>query len=451
MVVIALKEKNMSNGLPVIWAKRWEKLDRQLELMRSEFQYWIDRGEPRMKTLEVCVDSLKVFAQTQINYFATQFENPEEVDKRFPVPYVYATILDQVGFDLLVLHQAAMQRTSGSKAMKDALYIADKIAFAALSPVTLSPAITVVTYITKSPLIRVIPYASVAFIGIPFTCVTSNSAPYDELTLPDVFSAQDFLAIPHEIGHFLFWHGSNETGTLVHQYFRTKFNNKTLAKEQRKYYRWSEEVFADIYGCLVAGAVIALDFQDLQLRKQQEAFLEDDGAHPQPILRPGIYNRVLREKESPLASKLKEKWDIELNALFGRGGNASVLIQQIAGNKDGLVLVDDVVQFALDYLNPRIPTEKIQWWNTDQGTVPVEDLYTTFQSQFKKDVIDALKLQDLKEEDKIDADYVMSLQSRWLEQPGGMPVNAPKWLPVLEAGGWATKGPQCEGPGVCTG
>ncbi|NJN55367.1 MAG: hypothetical protein HC804_11780 [Anaerolineae bacterium] len=85
---------------------------------------------------------------------------------------------------------------------------------------------------------------------------------------------------------------------------------------------WLEEIFADVYGCLVAGPVMAYDFQELSLDNKD--FNEDDGEHPLAAIRPFIYTQVLRTLEQDNAGFYQNapqlldanwnSWLIELNA-----------------------------------------------------------------------------------------------------------------------------------------
>ena len=62
--------------------------------------------------------------------------------------------------------------------------------------------------------------------------------------------------------------------------------------------QWQEEIFADIYGCLVAGPAIAKSFQDLLF--DNYTLTESDGVHPIPLIRPYIYAKVLETILSPI-------------------------------------------------------------------------------------------------------------------------------------------------------
>ena len=210
----------------------------------------------------------------------------------YPLDYVFRGVINQSFNDLQVIEWAIDQRRNGSDAMRDTLAIADQLAFAALQPAIQSdlvPAETaVITYFEKFASIRIIPYANVALIGIPFSCVSTP---------------EDFLAIPHEVGHYVFGRASRANGNV------RKLLNDDYGRQRPDYVKaWIEEIAADVYGCLIAGPVIALDFQDLQLEKRPQKFNVDDGEHPTPILRPQVYHKVLHHRQSPWSGPLDAAW-----------------------------------------------------------------------------------------------------------------------------------------------
>ena len=433
--------------IPDIWENRWGILTKQMTNMSSGFEAAHEAGHPRMETLGSVVKSLMVFAQGQLDYFAAQFANGQK-RREYPDNYVFSTILDQVGFDLQVIQQAANQRIKGSPAIQKALSYADKIAFAALSPVELTQNTTIVTYIGKSVSIRVIPYANVAFIGIPFTCI-----PEPETLEINKFGAQDYLAIPHEVGHFLYWRGQFIKGEYIHQTYRKNFGGQD--SETDPFYHWAEEIFCDVYGCLIAGAVIALDFQDLQLRTSQEDFITDDSAHPPPIIRPDIYTSVLLRSEKQevrdLASALNAEWVKKRQTIDIKQGDKYQEQVIIGKNKNPIPianLVDtmEIMGFTYEQLSPHIYDTTIEWWDEypEATGAGADSLYEAFAMKFSDGSIEKL---DSPHEMNIVVDeaFVKKLHAEW-EAIG----SDPAWLSVLAAGGWATKGPMCEGGnGVC--
>ncbi|MCP4416074.1 MAG: hypothetical protein GY805_05605 [Chloroflexi bacterium] len=283
-----------------MWESSWQALDDKMKIMETTCQLRAAQGVTRMQTLHNLVKCLRVFAAGQFHFFYQGFTGmtlkPADYP-RYPIDYVLRGVIYQIENDIEAVQRAITQRETGTMRMKDTLTLADQMAYDALKPALHgeSPLIdgtpTVITYFQKFASIRLIPYASVALIGIPFTC-TRN--------------AKDFLAIPHEVGHFVFRRGENSDGTL-----RKQMGDALATLEYSPKYNenWMEEVFADVYGCLVAGATVALDFQDLQMEKSPDDFVNDDSEHPVPMLRPYLYTSVLFNISSQWSDKLRMLWD----------------------------------------------------------------------------------------------------------------------------------------------
>src|SRR5712692_7881671 len=193
-----------------IWQARWQALDQTLADMDARYTE-VANDVPRMNTLRTLGQSLRQFAADQFNFFydGFGFGNPKPKYRlktlpqdNYPPEHVFAVTLEQIGFDIEVIQRAANQRIAaeeqaknGPCAAKDALAQADVLAYAALKPAQDNGLLpyerpTVVTYFQKDTSIRVVPYAPVALIGVPFSCTTVPT---------------DFLAIPHEVGHYVFW------------------------------------------------------------------------------------------------------------------------------------------------------------------------------------------------------------------------------------------------------
>ncbi len=298
-----------------MWESSWQALDDKIKIMESICQLRAAQGVARMQTLHNLVKCLRVFAAGQFHFFYKGFTvgtlDPTKYAK-YPVDYVMRSIIYQIENDIEVVQRAIAQREAGTTQMKDSLSLAEQIAYDALKPALygetplISGTPTVITYFQKFASIRLIPYASVALIGIPFTC-THN--------------VKDLLAIPHEVGHFVFRRGGNNNGTLRKQMDDTL----AILPYSPKYNRnWMEEVFADVYGCLVAGATIALDFQDLQMEKSPDDFVYDDGEHPVPMIRPYLYTSILSNISPQWSDKLRTLWD-KRRKLQDTSGNESFM------------------------------------------------------------------------------------------------------------------------------
>jgi hypothetical protein len=129
--------------------------------------------------------------------------------------------------------------------------------------------------------------------------------------------SRDLLAIPHEIGHHLFWKGQMPgKKRTIYKHMQKQLKRAQIRKwDWRR--AWLEEIFADAFGCLVAGPVMALSFQELLTDNPPAQFKEDTGHHPIPALRPYIQTKILRAitdangnpRYRLAPDRLDEKWE----------------------------------------------------------------------------------------------------------------------------------------------
>ncbi|MEM7336259.1 MAG: FG-GAP repeat protein [Chloroflexota bacterium] len=165
----------------------------------------------------------------------------------------------------------------------------------------------IITYFSQVTKVRVLPYdPDVILIGLPFASVPTRQTQFtgDQSQVP-----WDFLAIPHEIGHFLFRNGTlkinnNQRATIAQQLVPFKAQ---IAEEQQAFesgvqgsrptnwlVNWMEELFCDIYGCIVAGPIYVLGLQDILSDGEPEDLIKDSGHHPIPAIRPFIASQILK-------------------------------------------------------------------------------------------------------------------------------------------------------------
>jgi hypothetical protein len=134
-------------------------------------------------------------------------------------------------------------------------------------------------------------------------------APFSALHLPE-----SWLSIPHEAGHFIFWNMTTTMGDFARFYAELEKSvidalATTLGKRQgeghfrrtgeiyRTWLLWLNEIFADIYGTLVAGPASGWSMQIMlrsQLNRRDLYHVHDDPDHPDPYIRPFIHIATLR-------------------------------------------------------------------------------------------------------------------------------------------------------------
>ncbi|HMN30973.1 MAG TPA: hypothetical protein PKE45_22650, partial [Caldilineaceae bacterium] len=240
----------MSNALGefTVWQERWQG-------QQQSISHWLEQAEKgalrceRQETLTTLLASLQAFGKSQMDFFLCGLQkDPKyrlEPSAEYPWEYVFRTTVDQIGYDMDVLSRAFQQRMPAlmSPAMLKTLDLADRLAYRALKPALdhglIDHDTTVVTYFQKAVNVRLVPYAPVALIGIPFSAVKSM---------------RDLLAIPHEVGHYVFRDGRVRDGRFADSRFSSALYSR-FAHQPPWFNAWLEEIFADMYGLLVGGPV----------------------------------------------------------------------------------------------------------------------------------------------------------------------------------------------------
>jgi hypothetical protein len=411
-----------------MWEARWKNLNGTLEMLGENYNPSTLLNFSRKETLYNLVKCLQSFARDQFYFFYDGFLNGRlKESSEFPIEYALQAVLAQVAYDLEAILRAADQRISGSPQVKQTLDTADKLAWTALQPAKDKKLVdnetTVLTYFQKSAAIRLIPYAPVALVGIPFTAVSVE---------------QDYLAIAHEVGHYVYRHGNliddsvkSQKREPVHQRLATD-----LSKSPEWIKKWQEEIFADVYGCLVGGPVMALSAQDLAFQASAKEFVLDDKVHPKPIVRPDIYSEILSASVEELDNRWRKK-----RAERGDPESPSVL-------EDTREPMYEVIS-RIKALLPDTPSER--WTKDELVKGDIEVLYGQF-----KDFVSNLKSNGVQLEE-LKSGPTSNLWEKWIEEKeffGGSPppkVIQPgteedlqekpndTWIHVLLAGGWSTK------------
>lgn len=421
---------------------------------------------------------LRGFAENQFNYFRDEFmgvdPDPGELSE-FPQENVMMSTIDQIGYDLWVITHAINQRFSPDPTIIATLEMADDLSWHALQPAAAFGLANtkVISYLHKSPSIRVIPYANTALIGIPHTAIG----------VP-----RDFLAIPHEIGHFVYWNGRLDGGAgefIAYEIEDHAPQNTSWA------YRWREEMFADLYGAFVAGPLLAFSFQDLHLQETQSSFHQDDRDHPPSVLRPNIYSRMVHRIGFPnWANLLARNWHGDsfvggrrdqrshrmplgsssphnrpFNYEFRYGNNNSRLVRTSVSvdlNPDPpnpLLAVDEMFEYIYGRTIAPLAIAGNNWWRfglADNGNNnnlgDLQGLYTAFADKINNYVVDPNVVAAREAVGILCSNYGV-LSNRWEGRgqflKGNVPGHGtdPDWLQVYLAGGWTTEAPHSNPPG----
>jgi hypothetical protein len=425
----------MSQENKDIWSDRWSAL---ADTMDSMIEQYTDLSNPTYKTLVSC---LRAFGEKHFLFFYEGF-NTNRLRQSLPYPkeYVLRSILDQVAFDISIIRRCVSQHQQGTAEMKQTLAKGDALVQDALNLATEAKCIkdtVALTYFDKSAKIRVLPYAPVALIGIPYTTTTVK---------------RDYLAIPHEVGHYVYWH----SGYLASDY------RASVPFKPTWLWQWLEEIFADVYGCLVAGPVIGVDFQDLLLDELRDDFIKDDGVHPLDAIRPEIYERALQELGFSNTSKaLSKRWQQCLKKRgtpteFVPSGEQQAVLFEDAIPKM-LVAVDQARQ-TLNPLHEVRENNSSGYWSQDLGNgKSPETLYDDFKKWLKESP--TVHINQLQEQDNkvgvstqnagLENTRQKGETNTWLDSmmqnvsgSGGVRLDPAAWLPIFRAVGWTVKGPE---------
>lgn len=446
---------------PPTWGNRWSALAQAVQDVIDSFPVKLaNKKEDWQVTLESTLHCLQAFGEKQFNFFQNGFKQGGWLvdSPRYKAEYALRNTLDQIAFDLSVLQRARNQRLEtinrGTESPfflgPDVLALADKLAHKALEPAITAGLLqdtAVITYFQKSSHVRVVPYAPVALIGIPYTCIDVEN------------NARDFLSIPHEVGHYLYWHGKLN-GTRLNALLRSIISNEPLWRTN-----WLEEIFADVYGCLVAGPVLAHDFQEVLFDNLN--LFEDDGEHPVAAIRPYLYTDTLRALKSdtqqdlfPNApTKLDQKWE---NLRQFREEKESFKPKR--GSSGNEVLLDstrepikEAISAVLTVLQAAVPQKEDDLWSNDAidpDAYPYQDFKTAVLNKLAKapPKLLATKDQAVLEAPKQPGEVLWHTGDssvEWFElfnsaQRNGLKLLPETWNTLLEGGGWAAGGPDTD-------
>jgi hypothetical protein len=344
-----------------VWAQRKAALDQvideTIEWAETDLGALGDSFEDGQ--LRACLEALRAlrhFGDAAFGFFDHGFRfGYLKRSKAYSYRYVLRTILDQMSVDLNLLQKAIFQRrrvgqgeTPERTAQAKTLALADRLAFHALKPAVEQGVMrkgSVVTHLAKQFDIRVVPFYDIVLIGIPYTTFSDDGAP-----------TPDFLAILHEVGHYLFERGRVPgTDSYIDVFLRRALLDGNggwgLAEDDWRV-RWLEELFADAYGSFVAGPVNVLSLQERLKDNRPSTLWQDTGEHPIPVLRPLIQTRILRritdDLGEPLYTEAPERLDQEWLRWIGdpdllaqvyhlRGMDTQISGQAILQALDGII------------------------------------------------------------------------------------------------------------------
>jgi hypothetical protein len=217
------------------------------------------------------------------------------------------------------------------------------------------------TYVRPTAGTRIIPYGFVPLIGFPPSAISIE---------------RDYLAIPHEFGHFLYWRGEVDGVRLREKLFDSM--DETHPDWLR---RWTEEIFADVVGIMLGGPAAALSLQDMMQEKAGNLFVRDDDHYPVAATRPFVVLAVCQAMEWQNAyDGLRQHW--EETVLATRLGCNWVTCAPIAGLPPLGTIRATLETFALKIIalfgSDASNLAQTAWTKDTDYTGALSSLYTNF-------------------------------------------------------------------------
>lgn len=438
---------------------------------------------PRELTTKHLLNRLHKFGQYLFRFFKYGLDKSEQKGIAFTthrdiIPSVaFTTILNQIGNDLSVLERAFYQRTNPK--LSPTLEIADLIAWDIRKKfqIALDPDTTVLTYFTKSPNVRLTPYAPVALIG-----VSATSLGHRQL----LGAENPFMAIPHEFAHHLYWYGripkvedrnggtgddsiEFSQGDLIRLKIKSFLKGTPRYNNEQWVHNWVEEIFCDMVGCYIEGETYVESLQQMLLTNYFDELFKDNGEHPTPIIRPYIALKALN-LEPDSANALESEWKKLLKARMDSA-------QSTPGNEH------DITSVEVRRLNEG-QEEIVEQIEISEALITLEDLLaelrTIIDSVFDQDYPMKLSQKGRFDDSEIDDSEIMSVDlaidlglvnvesfralwqrskldpDSWKEDlqnllEHGVPLPVKPFqiddsIQILNFDGWATQGPQWRDP-----
>lgn len=437
----------------LIWQSRWQAYNDNQKTAIGWIPYLQNKLASQQfdRKSSVCMllDCLQAFAKRQFDFFYDGFGKQQhfvlDISDYYPIDYAFSVTLSQIGYDFEVIEEIATQRLSDNETVKTVLKSADILAQNSVDmarTASLVKPTAVLSYFHKSANIRIIPYAPVAVVGIPNTALTTQ---------------RDLLATPHEVGHYVYRNGTSHRKSIVTQVTHALRNYPDWLQA------WGEEIFADIYGCLVAGPVAALSFQDLLLTHCLADFMVDDGEHPAELVRPYIYSQVLYALGfTSTARRLDDRWQ---RFMKERGCPDSFKLHDRdiwIPVSEARPLVEEATEHILSFLKPIVKARhedpELCWTQNIPDKEPLDMLYRDFENrtitaqlcQLVQDGTDPAQVNITEGLTVLDS-WRKGETGLWLDlvtQPATKKIIFPddEWAKVIRADGWATKGPDGNWP-----
>lgn len=293
--------------------KEANKQQREL-IISGQDELFLQLEKSQSKHIRNLLNKLSHFVDLDMGEFITALTPPRwkpTPERQYPPVALLHSLAKNAAKDLEIYSQAIQQRRrlhndSGAAVLSSqalTLFQADKLAANALAP--LQPflrsdkPVNVISYLSANMHIRQTPYDDQAIlVGLPYASMSFLQDELKDAWIPSGIDQKtleqyktrmpfDYMAIPHEIGHYIY-HFADMPHATINQFFGPKHLLPS------KYSGWAEEIFADTVGCFIAGPLAVMGMQSLLVGTYEEEFLYDDGHHPIAAIRPFIMSQILR-------------------------------------------------------------------------------------------------------------------------------------------------------------
>lgn len=279
---------------------------------------------------------------------------PAPAGQQQPPLHLIQACYQHLGNDFELLQRAFLQRQphvepAGQQVagvLAKELVMTDKLALKTLAPFAHLLANPILfTFFSQETHIRHLPFsAGVILVGLSHGRVSltyNEQMRSSEDATRKPLPAFELLAIPHEIGHYLYDHAQIEQPTASSAPPKRHFVDLSANFRDNPYHHWCEELFADLFGCVVAGPLTVLSMQALLATGDPVRLWQDDGEHPTAAVRPYLLTemlRVLAKQESALGQQAEAETPARYQftqAAHSLDANWSAVLQRL-----GIDLVD---------------------------------------------------------------------------------------------------------------
>ncbi|MCA9954776.1 MAG: hypothetical protein H6657_02090 [Ardenticatenaceae bacterium] len=436
-------------------AKRPTAVPKALRKFKRRDFYHLVKETIQLQYCLDLLDALEKFSHEGFKFFKEGYYTKKDlsISRNVPPRMIMRTLIDQASIDLSVIQHAINQRRRRDDGLATlqgtTLTMADELSKMAIGRAVdagyLPKNTRVITYLARAIRSRLVPYSPTLLISIPYSALHSGTHP-----------SRNFLAIPHEVGHHLFWNGTQpESKRPMREHLLKKASEAGISAGDWRL-NWLEELFADSYALVLNGPVIVLDFQDMLDDDMSAHFREDTDKHPIPAIRPFIQTKILRQltdqngkalytHECDQLDKNWKTWIKEhpLKASFALIDHPQpVLGQAILDELTPLITV------ILDTMVDILPTKKE--FTGMNITDDVSQLYTEFQGYKMPD--DDLELVNrflegnatdeevtaiLTSNPKISFKKHIAAETRQKPEK----IKTAEWMQLLRSYGWSNEGP----------